>query len=593
MRRSIRAKFIAVNLLLILFALELIGAYFVRTLNNTLIHNQTVSTENQAELMATIAAPLIGGQNANANVSSILNSLPNLTQGVVYLLNPEGVVLDTSVGSALVGQKRIDSAATQAIVRKLPSAFIRFDPLHQQHVLTVAVPIFSKKNFVGVIEDVVPIEDTYRLLRQVSAIFYTGSLAVLVLTAIIGTILSRTMSKPILDVIQQTKVMAAGDFSQRVPVNTDDEFGDLAMSVNDLTSRLEEAVQEGARERERLRAVMTYMGDGVIAFNEALEPTFYNDAFVKLLPDSKTTGGTDPVSSDVAKTLGIDEVTTPHHMMTLGGETFTRQVGDSILHIHVTPIRKRGGIEGYVALIRDVTDEEKLTRARREFVANVSHELRTPLTTIKSYIEALQDGQDEAIVKKFLGVIENETDRMVRLTRALLQLSGLETLDAKQLDESILVSNLLQGAATRFRMQAESRGIRFSVADDVIDVNARVNGDKDMLDRVLDNIIGNAVHYTGEGGSITIRPEIVGQSVRISVVDTGIGIPKEDLPHVHERFYRVDKARSRRRGGSGLGLALAKEIIDMHNGNLTIDSSLGQGTSVTITLPLSKGGGLL
>lgn len=579
MWRSIRAKFVAVNLLLILFALELIGAYFVRTLNNNLIHNQTVSTENQAQLMATIAAPEMGGSKDSATgspVSSILNSLPSLAQGVVYLLNPEGVVLDTSVGSALVGQKRIDSAATQAIVRKSAAAFIRFDPLHQQHVLTVAVPILYNKAFVGVIEDVVSIEDTYRLLRQVSAIFYTGSLAVLGLTAVLGTILSRTMSKPILDVIQQTKVMAAGDFSQRVPVNTNDEFGDLAAAVNDLTGRLEEAVQTSARERERLRAVITYMGDGVISFNEALHPTFYNEVTLKLIPEAKRK------MNSVAHVLGL----TPPTKEKAAEQTFIRQIGDTMLSIHMTPIRRRGGIEGYVAVIRDVTEQERLNRAEREFVANVSHELRTPLTSIQSYIEALQEGQDEPTRAKFLTVIAQETDRMVRLTRDLLQLSGLERMDPRHFQHSVDVQEWLDGGSDRFARRAESRGIQLLHSGQVV---ARVRGNRDMLDRVLDNIIGNAVHYTAEGGTISVKAVKTGLTVTIAVSDTGIGIPKEDLPHVYDRFYRVDKARSRRRGGSGLGLAIAKEIMDRHDGRLAIESEVGKGTTVLITLPLLEG----
>lgn len=581
--RSIRVKFVVANLLLILFSLELIGAYFVRTLNNNLIHNQTASAENQAQLMATIAAPLMssGQSGVTSNGSPVLSSLANLAQGVVYLLNPEGVVLDTSVGSALVGQKRIDSAATQVIVQHRPAAFIRFDPLHQQHVLTVAVPITHNNQFVGIIEDVVSIEDTYRLLRQVSTIFYTGSLAVLGLSAILSVILSRTMSKPIVDVIKQTKNMAGGDFSQRVPINTDDEFGDLAFAVNDLTRRLEDAVQESVRERERLRAVIAYMGDGVVSFNEALQPTFYNEGAVKLVPEWKRK------ANQIAAILGISGAEDGGQTPSIVEQTYIRQLGETVLSIHLTPIRRRESIEGYVAVLRDVTEQEKLNRNQREFVANVSHELRTPLTSIKSYIEALQEGQDEDTQHKFLGVIAQETDRMVRLTRDLLQLSGLETVSSAMFEQTIVVNDWLHEVEERFLRQCQSRGIQFDVSGKI---QATILGNRDMLDRVLDNIIGNAIHYTASGGKITVTAAKTQDWITVSVMDTGIGIPKEDLPHIYQRFYRVDKARSRRRGGSGLGLAIVKEIMDRHRGRLAIESEVGKGTTVLIALPVSTGG---
>jgi two-component system sensor histidine kinase VicK len=251
-------------------------------------------------------------------------------------------------------------------------------------------------------------------------------------------------------------------------------------------------------------------------------------------------------------------------------------------------MRPTRGIGGYVAVLRDVTEQEKLNQARRDFVANVSHELRTPLTTIKSYIDAVrEEGLDEPTRARFLDVIAHEVDRMVRLTHDLLQLSGLETRSRSIHRAPVELSAWLTQCVERFRMHAESIGVDLTLE---MDGPVVVEGDRDLLDRVIDNLLGNALKYTTSGGRVAVRLRTEEGSARIEVSDTGIGIPAEDLPHVFERFYRVDKARSRRMGGSGLGLALAREITEWHGGTIRIESEVGRGTTVIVTLPATARG---
>jgi two-component system sensor histidine kinase VicK len=239
-----------------------------------------------------------------------------------------------------------------------------------------------------------------------------------------------------------------------------------------------------------------------------------------------------------------------------------------------------------------VTEQEKLEISRREFVANVSHELRTPLTTIKSYLEALDDGalEDVQLAGRFIGVARNETERMIRLVNDLLHLSRLDSNQTVLVKERVNVSDLLEDVSDRFSFQLLQRRIRIGmeVAPGIPDIFV----DRDQMDQVLDNLVSNAVKYTPEGGTISIIARLLPNNhLEISIRDNGIGIPKKDLTRIFERFYRVDKARSRNMGGTGLGLSIAREIIKAHGGTIRLDSEFNEGTTVTFTLPTKQAGG--
>ncbi|WDL99173.1 ATP-binding protein [Alicyclobacillus sp. ALC3] len=575
MWRSIRVKLVAVYLLLILFSLQVIGAYFVRSLNTSLMRNETQTVKAQAQLIASMAAPEITKAAKDPQgFSSVLASMPQLINGSAYILNPQGVVLDTSVGRALIGQKRVDSVVTETTVSKQPATAIRVDPITNQYLLEVAVPITDQGRFQGVVEYDVPVQGIYTTIHQVTTIFYTASLVALLLTAALSVILAQTIARPVVEVTRQARHMAAGDFTRRVAVNSNDEFGELSTAINDLAEKLAEALAENARERDRLQAVITYMGEGVVVLDANRETVFVNDAAHRLLTNPEDQAQT------VADLLGVRN----HAGSDSTEGTFVRAIGDNLMHVHLTPMRQHGQVDGYVALIRDVTEQEKLNQARRDFVSNVSHELRTPLTSIKSYLEVLLDNQDAdaKTQREFLGVIERETDRMVRLTQDLLHLSGLDSRQTPIRWSDIGVSDWLTSAVDRFQLQAASLGVKLEVQGKT---DAVIRGDRDMLDRVLDNLLGNALKYTASGGRITLSAIPHSTVVKVVVADTGMGIPAEDLPHVFERFFRVDKARSRRRGGSGLGLALVREITELHSGRVRISSDLNVGTTVTVELP--------
>lgn len=590
--RGIRIRLVTIQVLLLLFALQLIGGYFVRALNQSLLRAETDTVSRQTQLIATIVTPEVIGQAGNTAVSSqtgvnqsgsaaastqpngsLLQSFPQLINGVVYVLNKDGVVRDTSAGSALIGQKRIDSLATETLISHKKAVAVHYDPVTHNHLLTVVVPIFNQGQFAGIVESVVSVQNTYTTMRQVTAIFYSGSGLVLALTALLGILLSRTIARPVLDVTNQARKLAAGDFSERVMVHSDDEFGALATAINDLTDKLQAAIAENQHEQGRLQAVIKYMGDGVIAFDKNLNYVFSNDAAARMLPGLTQSDFKPGELLDLQRMVADDK----------SEWSSIKKIGTALLNVHVTKIGHKQP-QGYVALIRDVTEQEKLQGARRDFVANVSHELKTPLTSVKSYIEALQqyNDTDEETRKKFLDVIDHETNRMVRLTQDLLQLSGLEMRQEPFHAGLIHAREWLETSVERFVLSARQQGV--TLVSDAFPV-VSIRGDRDMLDRLVDNLLSNALKYTPRDGMVRIRARAESDQLTLTVEDTGIGIPEDDLPHVFERFYTVDKARTRKFGGTGLGLAIAREIAERHGGSISLESEPEHGTTVTVILP--------
>jgi two-component system sensor histidine kinase VicK len=261
---------------------------------------------------------------------------------------------------------------------------------------------------------------------------------------------------------------------------------------------------------------------------------------------------------------------------------------NSIVKVTFTPIKPQGQEEmvSLITILQDVTEEEKLDRQRKDFVANVSHELRTPLTTIKSYLESLEDGaiHDPELAIRFLKVARQESDRMTRLINDLLQLSKLDAKQTRFVKKATTLSTMLEDVVDRFSMQCEQKKIDISLQ--ILSYLPQVYADRDKIDQVLDNLLSNAVKFTPEGGKIVVSAKRQKNGmVEVSVADTGIGIPKKDLSRIFERFYRVDKARSRSMGGTGLGLAIAQEIIRYHEGEIWITSEYQKGTKVSFTLP--------
>jgi two-component system sensor histidine kinase VicK len=395
----------------------------------------------------------------------------------------------------------------------------------------------------------------------------------------LSLLLSKAITTPIEDLTRGAAKVASGDFSEKLQIHSRDEIGTLTGAFNHMAGVLQKSLRDAEGERDKLSALFLHMTDGVAAFSREGELLHANLSAKRLLG----------LRENEELTYNAFEETVPFaEAAALNPPDFlTRdlQKGSSALRLYIVPFGSGDAESGLMTVLHDVTEQNKLEELRREFVSNVSHELRTPLTGIKSYAETLTEPEDltHEEIKRFSGVIVDEADRMTRLVRDLLTLSSFDYAKTDWHITEFDLSELLSRIYDMLRMEAKTYRHKLSLS--LGKMPKSISGDRDRIEQVLINVITNAIRYTPEGGNISVEADSAGDSVKISVRDDGIGIPEEDLPFIFDRFYRVDKARSRSKGGTGLGLAIAKEIMDNHGGSLDIQSGKDKGTAVTLTLP--------
>ncbi|TVY10725.1 cell wall metabolism sensor histidine kinase WalK [Paenibacillus cremeus] len=635
--QSIQAKLIIIYVLLILIAMQLIGVYFIRTLESSLKNDFIDNRNKQAQLLAQYAETYLIENQDNKNAESkksyedlnqFVNSLFVISKAEIQVIDANGVVLTTSLdrNQSVVGSKNTQTEVTRALqgIKDNQRMFTDLDGVRK---VVIAKPIGSGVKVYGAVYIISSMEEVYDTMNRISRFLITGTLIALVMTALLGVILSATITKPIKAITKQATAVAEGRFDEQVRVLGNDEIGQLANTFNFMMERLREALSLNEEEKDKLGSILSNMNDGLIAADDRGRVILINRRAKQILQVNEETTLGMPLGALLGITPRAANASAKGKAASVGSEALDPELESDadkttmlqLYHeaeeeplfvrvtftgIHSSKGKGAGsgsGSGGTIAVLQDVTGQEKLEQSRREFVANVSHELRTPLTTIKSYLEALEDGalEEPQLAGKFVSVARNETDRMIRLVTDLLQLSRLDSKQAIISKESTDVAEMLDEVADRFSFQLEQRAITIDI--EVVPGMKEIMLDRDRIDQVLDNLVSNAIKYTPEGGSIRIHAGLVARAhsgdqtgysesplLEISVQDNGIGIPKKDLSRIFERFYRVDKARSRNMGGTGLGLSIAREIVKAHGGTVHLDSELGAGTRVTFTLPYNQ-----
>ena len=397
--------------------------------------------------------------------------------------------------------------------------------------------------------------------------------------------------KNIRKLTKRVKSLMAGNYNEKLRIKGDSELLELANSLNDLSDVFRLTHENLIQEKNRLSSVLSYMSDGVIATNRLGQITMINSTAQRLLNLDRETAtqmsildildGENPYSELLSKTPEI-------HLS-------RRDANDEFvtLRVNFALIRKESGfISGLVAVLHDATEQEKEERERRLFVSNVSHELRTPLTSVKSYLEALDDGAlNEEIAPNFIKVSLDETNRMMRMISDLLALSRIDNKSTQLNVEMTNFTAFMTYILNRFgqiKSQETNPGKSYEIIRDYPVNSIWVEIDTDKMTQVIDNILNNAIKYSPDGGKITVSMKTTDTQLIVSISDQGLGIPKKDLPLIFDRFYRVDKARSRAQGGTGLGLSIAKEIVKQHNGFIWAKSEYGKGSTFTIVLPYDQ-----
>ena len=390
---------------------------------------------------------------------------------------------------------------------------------------------------------------------------------------------------------QKVKDLIAGDYSQVLDMQGSSEITNITNNLNDLSEVIRLTQENLEQESKRLHSILSYMTDGVLATNRRGQIIMINDMAKRQLGVERD----DALNQNILELLKIEEEYELRDLITQSPELmiYSQNVNGEYISLRVrfALIRRESGfISGLVAVLHDTTEQEKEERERRLFVSNVSHELRTPLTSVKSYLEALDEGAlTEPVAPDFIKVSLDETNRMMRMVTDLLHLSRIDN-ETSHLDvELINFTAFITFILNRFdKMRSQDDEKKYELVRDYPINSVWIEIDTDKMTQVIDNILNNAIKYSPDGGKITVSMKTTDDQMILSISDQGLGIPKQDLPKIFDRFYRVDQARSRAQGGTGLGLAIAKEIIKQHKGFIWAKSEYGKGSTFTIVLPYDK-----
>ena len=602
---SIHFKIALVFALLLLITFQIVGAIFVRQLKNDNLKSfkQRVELSTYVENSLIVALSRTDTEGANTKIKNILDDINNANIQEVQVIDAKGTIRgDSDVNSrSLIGQKTINSAVKGVLYTGrtyTETTYNRNDNKQYYISITPLLNVSSNNNaVVGAIYTRADMASVYDSVNNVVVIFASASLIAIVIGMVLAIIVSSSITKPIEEMKQQTARIARGDYSGHVHQYGNDELGQLAQAVNNLSIRVEETQELSESERRRLDSVLSHMSDGVIATDRRGGITIVNDMAMNYLDISEG----EVLGKSILDILDIRNQYTLRDLLEKQDEVVLDISGekDLILNAYFSVIQRESGfISGIVCVLHDVTEQQKIDRERKQFVSNVSHELRTPLTSMRSYIEALNDGawRDEKVAPEFLKVTQDETDRMIRMINDLLSLSRMDSGTVKLDLELVNINGLVNYILDRFDMmlkkdKIDTRDIKtknYTIKRDFTKRDLWVELDTDKFIQVVDNIMNNAIKYSPDGGVITCRLLETHNNVILSISDQGLGIPKKDLGHVFDRFFRVDKARSRAQGGTGLGLAISKEVIELHHGRIWVDSVEGKGSTFYISLPYEE-----
>lgn len=593
---SINFKIAVIFMLLLLATIEVVGASFTRQLEQNSIQNFESSIQVPNIITNQISSQLsrANSKKANQQLSQIISNynLGDISQ--LMVVDNKGVIRAVS---NVNDQNRIGQRTSNVDIKSVLSNGKQVSKVINDNgnYMVQISPLTSANGTntpVGAIYVRASLQGVFNNLRQVSIYFLIASLIAAVLGAIVALVISRAITRPIEEMRKQALRVANGDYSRHVRVYAQDELGQLAEAFNTLSVRIERTQEISDSERRRLDNVLTHMTDGVIATDRHGNITIINETALDFLGKTEK----DVIGKPITNLLGLKDVTIQDLLSTQ--QELVVRVNDNtrdemILHANFSLIQRvTGFVSGLVCVLHDITQQQKNEREQQQFVSNVSHELRTPLTSLRAYVEALNDGawKDPNIAPQFLHVIQDETERMIRMINDLLSLSRMDRGVARMDLEWVNLNDFVNHVLNRFDMMLKSDSDKmhkkkYTIKREFPHQALWVEIDTDKMMQVIDNIMNNAIKYSPDGGVITVRLLQAQKHVILSISDQGLGIPRKNLNKIFDRFYRVDKARSRKQGGTGLGLAISKEIVEAHHGRIWADSAEGAGSTFYISLP--------
>lgn len=589
---SINTKLAVVFMLMLLATIEVIGAYFTRQLEQSSIESFQTSIQIPSFVTNQLSVQLSrNNSRSNDRMSQIISDYNNDAISEIIVVDNKDIIRAVS---NMNDKSRVGQRVNNNIVKQVTSTGRQITRVVNDNGTSSMIQISpltsttGTSNNVGAIYVRASMQSVFNDLRTTSITFLVASLVAAMLGAILALIISRAITRPIEEMQEQALHIADGDYSNQVKIYSNDELGQLGKAFNTLSVRIERSQEESDSERRRLDSVLSHMTDGVLATDRHGNISVVNQMALNFLNVTED----EIINKPINEALGLDETAqdliSNQKEIVVTANSGTRN--EVILHASFSLIKRvTGFVSGSVCVLHDVTEQMKNENSQRQFVSNVSHELRTPLTSMHSYIEALSEGawKDPEIAPQFLKVTQEETERMIRMINDLLSLSRMERGVSRMDMEWVNLNDFVSHILNRFDMivKTDNNEKKYTIKRELGTQALWVEIDTDKMMQVIDNIMNNAIKYSPDGGVITVRLVQNLNHVILSISDQGLGIPRKDLGKIFDRFYRVDKARSRAQGGTGLGLAIAKEIVEAHHGRIWADSSEGQGSTFYISLP--------
>ena len=622
---SIRTKFVIVYVLVNIISLQLIGLFFTTQLRNSNVNTFEQNIIEQEKILNYHVREELdkinGSNNDNSKVldgnlvqDNSIKSSRDSKSGIaklvsefniqklllVNVIDNDSKILATSSKNGndeYLAKRSFDPLVSQVIKTGESIKQIQNNADSNKRVWIYVSPVKKDNEVIGVISLMADIESVYQEVSSISRIFIVGTILSILITTVIGFVASKTVTSSIEKMSSQVKKMALGNYGTVVGIDADDEIGDLAKVFNQISKRIEEEQAVTETERRKLATIIESMMDGIITTDNNGRIILINTSAEDML------GGRDDeifIGKDVLKILNITEYESIEEILEAEDSLLVNAVKSEeelLLRAEISKIEKEDTydltqmsteLEGYIIVLYDVTDQERQEKERREFVSTVSHELRTPLTTMNSYIEALEEGvlEDKELAPQFIDTIHKETTRMIRMVNELMQLGKMDIKEEHYEKEFIDINKMLEQITDRFALTHPEKNFIKHIPKSPI----FVEGDQDKLTQVFDNIVNNAIKYSPNGKNITVRvrQNYHHNRVSISIKDEGVGIPLVHIDKIFNRFYRVDKSRQRSMGGTGLGLALAKTIVEAHKGRIWAQSREGYGSIIFVTLPCEQ-----
>ncbi|MDP2921857.1 MAG: ATP-binding protein [Candidatus Omnitrophota bacterium] len=586
---SFKYKLAFSYLFIILVSFGLIAFFLDRKLENNSLQDIKTSLINQAYLVEAQIPKEALLQGNTPLMDSLVKSLSQKIKCRITVINKAGKVLadsEETINEVLKMENHSDRPEIKKALSDYTGEEIRYSKTLRIDMLYIALPIKSDREIIGVLRLALPLSDLKEMLFVIRRVVLYSLFFALGLAFILGAILTREIAKPINRMIYASNKFSKGDFSHKIHITSKDELGELASVLNKMAENLEDKIGEIEVKNQHLMAILESMVEGIVVVDKASRIISVNPTVEKIFNTSKN----NLEGRVFLEAIRNNDLFGIINGVLKKGEFASRELNlmwpvQKIFQINASPVFEKGIISGCLLVIHDMTEIRKLETMRRDFVANVSHELKTPLTSIKGFIETLIEGaiDDKENNRHFLNIIQEHAQRLNQLVEDLLSLSHLESKDIA-LEKSIFnLHQLADNIISSFKVLSEKKNVEIK---NEIPQEFLIRADKDRMEQVFTNLIDNAIKFNKEKGGVKVYGREEGKDMKIAIEDSGIGIPEKDIPRIFERFYRVDKARSRELGGTGLGLSIVKHIVELHGGNVGVESVEGLGSKFWFTLPM-------